>query len=72
MRLSEMLARSARTKHRRRRSPAVLKEARFATPSVIDRGHRQPKTKRSKRRNKVGAWEIKCGVRATARVAPTE
>jgi len=27
------------------------------TPIVVDRGKRQPKTKRSRRRNKVRAWQ---------------
>ncbi len=55
MRLSEILARSARPKQQR--SLAKPKAKRLSTPIVVER-RRQPRTKRSKRRNKVRAWQM--------------
>lgn len=54
MKLSEMLARSARTK--RQRALAVPKAKRLSTPTVMFTS-RKVKTKRSKRRNKVKMWQ---------------
>lgn len=56
MRLSEMLARSARSKRRPRRSLAVPKAKRLSTPIVLITKDKV-KTKRSKRVEKVRAWE---------------
>ncbi len=60
----------ARPKRRPRRSLAIPKEKRLATPFVVDRGRRvddsgrkiNPKTKRSKRVEKVRAFEAKLGI----------
>ena len=53
---------AARPKRRARRSLVIAKGKGLSTPIVIDRGHRQPKTVRSKRRNKIRAMQKRLGV----------